>query len=191
MTDAHANIYLIGPMGSGKTAVGRQLARDIGRPFYDSDREIERRTGVEIALIFEKEGEAGFRIRECDAIEELSRVEGAVIATGGGAILNPANRERLKATGTILYLKTSVDEQLRRTRRNRARPLLQTDDPRAVLERLAEIRRPIYESIADITLDTGGQRVRAVARNARRALDELAPPPAAAQTATAQTALKK
>ncbi len=191
MTDAHANIYLIGPMGSGKTAVGRQLARDIGRPFYDSDREIERRTGVEIALIFEKEGEAGFRIRECDAIEELSRVEGAVIATGGGAILNPANRERLKATGTILYLKTSVDEQLRRTRRNRARPLLQTDDPRAVLERLAEIRRPIYESIADITLDTGGQRVRAVARNARRALDELALPPAAAQSATAQTALKK
>lgn len=171
MTAAKTNIYLIGPMGSGKTAVGRQLARDVGREFYDSDREIERRTGVEIALIFEMEGEQGFRAREREVIAALSTLEEAVVATGGGAILEPLNRERLVATGTVVYLKTGVDEQLRRTRRNRARPLLQTANPRNVLEKLSEIRTPIYLSIADVTLDTSGQKVRAVAQAARRELE--------------------
>lgn len=159
-------------MGSGKTAVGRQLARELGREFFDSDHEIERRTGVEISLIFEKEGEEGFRARESDVIAALSELEDAVIATGGGAILREENRERLAATGTVIYLKTGVDEQLRRTRRNRSRPLLQTKDPRAVLTHLSEIRTPLYEAVADITLDTGGQRVRAVAAAAKRALEE-------------------
>ena len=159
-------------MGSGKTAVGRQLARDIGRDFYDSDREIERRTGVEIALIFEKEGEDGFRQREREVIESLATLDSAVIATGGGAVLSETNRCHLQESGTVIYLETSVDEQLRRTRRNRARPLLQTDDPRAVLERLAILRKPLYESIAHITLETGGQRVRAVAKAAREQLIE-------------------
>ena len=124
MTATERNIYLIGPMGSGKTAVGRQLARELNRRFYDSDHEIERRTGVEISLIFEKEGEDGFRSRERAMIDTLSELEDAVIATGGGAIMSEENRARLSATGTVIYLKPSVDEQLRRTRRNRARPLL-------------------------------------------------------------------
>ncbi len=167
------NIYLIGPMGSGKSAVGRQLARDIGRRFYDADSEIERRTGVEIALIFEKEGEDGFRARERDVIADLCALSDTVIATGGGAILSAASRELLKSTGTVIYLQTSVEEQLRRTRRTRTRPLLQTDDPRAVLEKLSEIRTPLYESIADVTLNTGGRRVGAVAQLARRELERL------------------
>lgn len=175
LTAVPRNIYLIGPMGSGKTAVGRQLARDLGRKFFDSDHEIERRTGVEISLIFEKEGEAGFRARESDVITALSERQGAVIATGGGAVLDPQNRDRLSATGTIIYLKTSVDEQLKRTRRNRARPLLQAEDPRAVLRRLSEIRTPLYEAMADITLDTVGQRVKNVAAAARRALEKEEP----------------
>jgi len=166
-----ANIYLIGPMGSGKTAVGRQLARELGRRFLDSDLELEKRTGVEIAYIFEKEGEAGFREREREVIADLATRENALIATGGGAVLDARNRERLAATGVVVYLKTSVDEQLKRTGRSRARPLLQTADPRAVLEKLAGIRAPLYEGLADITIDTSGQRVRAVAHELRELLE--------------------
>jgi shikimate kinase len=164
------NIYLIGPMGSGKTAVGRQLARDIGREFFDSDLEIEKRTGVEVGLIFEKEGEAGFREREREVIGALATYNDAVVATGGGAILDAINREQLRASGLVVYLKTSVGDQLKRTRRNRTRPLLLTGNPRAVLEGLAEIRTPIYEEIADITLDTVGQRVKYVAAAVKREL---------------------
>lgn len=169
---AKSNIYLIGPMGSGKTAVGRQLARELGRKFFDSDLELEKRTGVEIAFIFEKEGEAGFREREREVIAELATREHALIATGGGVVLDRRNRECLAATGVVVYLKTSVDEQLKRTGRSRARPLLQTGDPRAVLETLAEVRAPLYEGLADLTIDTSGQRVKAVARELRDRLAE-------------------
>ena len=171
-SNGKSNIYLIGPMGSGKTAVGRQLARDLGREFFDSDHELQKRTGVEIAFIFEKEGEAGFREREREVIDELSRRRNALIATGGGAVLNEANRERLAATGTVVYLKTTIDEQLKRTSRSRTRPLLQTGDPRKVLERLSLIRSPLYESLADFCIDTSGQRVRAVASRVREALEQ-------------------
>lgn len=167
-----SNIYLIGPMGSGKTAVGRQLARDLRREFFDSDHELQRRTGVEIAFIFEKEGEAGFREREREMIDELSRKTNALVATGGGAVLSEANRERLAATGTVVYLKTTVDEQLKRTSRNRSRPLLQTADPRKTLESLNEIRAPLYESLADFSVDTSGQRVKAVASRLREMLEQ-------------------
>ena len=118
------NIYLVGPMGSGKSAVGRRLATLLDLKFVDSDAEIERRTGVDIRYIFEKEGEARFREREREVIAELTALEDVVLATGGGAVLDPRNRERLKSTGTVVYLQASVDTQLDRTRRGRNRPLL-------------------------------------------------------------------
>lgn len=156
------NIYLIGPMGSGKTAVGRELAKVLGRRFYDSDAEIERRTGVDIPFIFEKEGEARFRERERECIAELTKLEGVVVATGGGAVLSPMTRERLARTGIVIYLQTSIEDQLRRTRVNRNRPLLETADPRAVLERLAVERGPLYEEIATISIDTSGRQVKSI-----------------------------
>lgn len=167
---ARPSIYLVGPMGSGKTAVGRELARALELPFFDSDAEIEKRTGVDIAYIFEREGEDGFRAREHDMIRELTERPGIVLATGGGAVLDERNRAQLAATGTVVYLRTTVDEQLRRTRRSRRRPLLQADDPRAVLEKLAAERGPLYESIADIDIETTGRRVRTVAAAVRKRL---------------------
>lgn len=165
------NIYLVGPTGSGKTAVGRQLARDLGLKFLDSDREIEKRTGVEVAYIFEKEGEAGFRERETEMIRELAALDGIIVATGGGAVLAPENRRLLRASGTVAYLKTSIDEQLRRTSRSRKRPLLNHANPRQTLENMAAERRPLYEEIADIELDTSSQRVRGVALKLRELLE--------------------
>jgi shikimate kinase len=157
------NVYLIGPMGSGKTAVGKQLARMLRLAFYDSDVEIERRTGVDIPYIFEKEGEAGFRERERDAIQALTELDNVVIATGGGAVLLEENRARLSQRGKVIYLKTGVAQQLERTRHGRQRPLLYTDDPEAKLRELMSLRAPLYESIAAATVDTDGRHVRAVA----------------------------
>jgi shikimate kinase len=168
---AKVNLYLIGPMGSGKTAVGRRLSSLLGKEFFDSDAEIERRTGVDIRFIFEKEGEARFREREREVIADLTALEDVIVATGGGAVLDPANRTRLASTGTVVYLQASVDTQLMRTKPGRNRPLLMNDDPRAVLERLMSIRQPLYEEIADIRVDTTGRRVRAVAANVRELLD--------------------
>jgi len=156
------NLFLVGPMGAGKSAVGRQLARTLHLDFVDSDEEIESRTGVDIPFIFEKEGEAGFRKREAAVIGDLSLQEGIVLATGGGAILDPQNRNHLGARGFVIYLHTSVDQQLSRTRKGRDRPLLQTDDPRAVLEALMAIREPLYREIADMTVDTDSRKVRDV-----------------------------
>jgi shikimate kinase len=164
------NIYLVGPMGSGKTAVGRQLARDLNREFIDTDAEIERRTGVDIPFIFEKEGEAGFREREEEVIDRLAQLEGWIVATGGGAVLAAENRERLKASGLVIYLHASVDEQLKRTCRSQNRPLLRTADPREVLERLMAARQPLYEEIADIRMDTTGRHVNSVAHALRKRL---------------------
>jgi len=174
--DGKRNLYLIGPMGSGKTAVGRELARALGKQFFDSDAEIEKRTGVDIPFIFQKEGEPKFRERERDVLSELTSLDGVVVATGGGSILDPTNRERLSATGTVIYLKTGVQEQLRRTRNTRNRPLLETEDPRAVLERLAAVRDPLYEAIADITVDTTGRQVRAVVLAVRQLLRKHSEP---------------
>ena len=123
------NIFLIGPMGSGKTAVGRQLARLLGVPFYDSDAEVERRAGVDIPYIFEQEGEAGFRQREIEAIDALTRLEPVVMATGGGAILRPENRAVLRERGTVVYLETSLGQQLQRVGSGKGRPLLRDADP--------------------------------------------------------------
>jgi shikimate kinase len=153
------NIYLVGPMGSGKSAVGRQLARRLGLEFVDSDAEIEARTGVDIACIFDREGEAGFRARERDVLDLLTRQPRTLIATGGGAVLDAATRERLRSRGCVVYLRASVGQQLARTRRNRSRPLLNSDDPRETLERLMQQRAALYEETADLTVDTDGRRV--------------------------------
>ena len=159
------NLFLIGPMGAGKSAVGRQLARMLHLEFFDSDMEIESRTGVDIPFIFEKEGEAGFRQREARVIDDLSRKDGIVLATGGGVIMDPQNRNHLGARGFVVYLHTSVDQQLSRTRRGRHRPLLEDDDPRSVLKALMATREPLYREIADLTVDTDGRKVRAVAND--------------------------
>ncbi len=163
-----SSIFLIGPMGSGKTAVGRQLARVLDLPFFDSDVEIEARTGVDIPLIFEKEGESGFREREREAIDALTAKEAIVLATGGGAVLHPQNREYLAARGCVVYLQTSVDQQLERTRHGRQRPLLYTADPRARLHELFDQRAPLYDAIADYVVSTDGRRVQAVAEDVLR-----------------------
>jgi len=166
------NVYLIGPMGSGKTAVGRRLATLIGKQFIDSDAEIEKRTGVDIRYIFEKEGEERFRQRERDVIADLTTLEDVVVATGGGVILDPDNRERLAKTGTVVYLETTIDTLVRRTKASKTRPLLLNDDARAVLERMMVIRRPLYEGAADLRIETTGRQVRAVAADIQQRLDQ-------------------
>ena len=158
------NLFLVGPMGAGKSAVGRQLAKLTHFEFLDSDDEIESRTGVDIPFIFEKEGETGFRAREASVIDELTDRAGVVLATGGGAILHPDSRSRLGARGFVVYLYTTVEQQLRRTEKGRERPLLANGDPRAILERLMEIRDPLYREIADLVVMTDGRRVQAVAK---------------------------
>ncbi len=159
------SFFLVGPMGAGKSTIGRQLARQLGLQFLDSDREIEERTGVDIPLIFELEGETGFRAREKAVIDELTARPGIVLATGGGAILDPENRRHLGTRGCVVYLHTSVDHQLKRTERDRNRPLLQTEDPRARLEELMRIREPLYRETADIVIDTDGCRIRDVVKD--------------------------
>jgi shikimate kinase len=159
------SIFLIGPMGSGKTAVGRSLARHLSKPFYDSDTEIVRRTGVDIPYIFEKEGEAGFRQREREAIEALVALRGIVLATGGGAVMLPENRRLLAERGCVIYLETSIEQQVERVQHGRHRPLLSNVDPAIRLTELMGVRDPLYRSIADITLRTDGRRVKAVAED--------------------------
>ncbi len=158
------NLFLVGPMGAGKSAVGRQLARMLHLEFVDSDEEIESRTGVDIPFVFEKEGEAGFRKREAKAIDDLSKRDGVVLATGGGAVLDAQNRNHLGARGYVVYLHTSVKQQLARTRKGRERPLLDSNDPAQVLESLMAEREPLYREIADLTVDTDGRKVHAVAK---------------------------
>lgn len=162
-------------MGSGKTAVGRQLARVLDLPFFDSDVEIEARTGVDIPLIFEKEGEAGFREREREAIDALTGREAIVLATGGGAVLLPQNRECLASRGCVVYLQTSVDQQLERTRHGRHRPLLYTADPRTRLQELFGQRAPLYDEIADFVVGTDGRRIQAVADEVLRLVGDSKP----------------
>ena len=150
-------------MGSGKSAVGRQLALRLGLEFVDADLEIEQRTGVDIPYIFEKEGEAGFRLREREVIDELTARDGVLIATGGGAVLDPSNREHLSTRGCVVYLRTSVDQQLARTRSAaNHRPLLDNPDPRGTLERLMAQREALYEGVARIVVDTDRRKVKAV-----------------------------
>ncbi len=168
-----SSVFLIGPMGSGKTAVGRQLARALNLPFHDSDAEIERRTGVDIAYIFEKEGEAGFRQREREAIEALTALDGIVLATGGGAVLLPENRRHLAERGYVVYLRTSVAQQADRVRHGKHRPLLASGDAATRLGQLMDARAPLYAEIADLVVSTDGRRVNSVAQHVLRELTRL------------------
>ena len=153
------NIYLIGLMGAGKSTAGRLIAQTMGREFYDSDDEIVKRTGASIPTIFEIEGEAGFREREQRMIAELCAKKSVILGTGGGAILREANREALKNTGWVVYLSTSPERLINRTRYDKNRPLLQTANPLSVLTQLYEVRHPIYQDLADIVITTGAGHV--------------------------------
>lgn len=164
MTEARDNVFLVGPMGSGKTTIGQRLADLLGLEFVDCDRELEARTGASVSLIFEIEGEQGFREREAQMLQELAARDGIVLATGGGAILDADNRRVLRARGLVVYLKTSVDQQLRRLGRDRSRPLLQTPDRRRKLQSLAEQRDPLYEEVADVEFPARNKGPDAVAR---------------------------
>ena len=150
-------------MGAGKSAVGRYLARALHLTFVDSDDEIESRTGVDIPFIFEKEGEEGFRKREAVVIDDLSKMDGVVLATGGGAILDANNRSRLGGRGFVVYLYTTVEQQVSRTKKGRERPLLENANPRDMLKKLLEMRDPLYREIADIVVETDGRKVKSVA----------------------------
>jgi shikimate kinase len=157
------NVFLVGPMGAGKSTIGRHLADELHLEFFDSDQEIERRTGADIAWIFDLEGEEGFRKREEDVIEDLTDKQGIVLATGGGSVVSKAVRNRLSARGIVVYLQTTIDKQVARTQRDKRRPLLQNDDPESVLRALAEERNPLYEEVADYVVETDEQSARAVA----------------------------
>ena len=149
------NIYLIGPMGVGKTTIGRQLAKRLGAPFYDSDKVVEEQTGVDIATIFEFEGESGFRRREKKIIEELVGLEGVILATGGGVVLDEHNRTLLVKNGFVVYLSCAVNKLLERTHKDTKRPLLQTDNPRQRIEALLQEREPLYTTCSDLKVNTG------------------------------------
>ncbi|WP_457913700.1 shikimate kinase AroK [Candidatus Gillettellia adelgis] len=158
------NIFLIGPMGAGKSTIGRQLAQQLNMEFFDSDQEIEQRTGADVSWVFDVEGEIGFRDREEKIINELTGYQGVVLATGGGSVKSSDTRNRLSARGTVVYLKTSIDKQLARTQRDKKRPLLQVNyPPRQVLETLAKERNHLYEEIADMTIRTDDQSAKVVA----------------------------
>jgi len=166
------NLYLVGLMGAGKTTVGRLLARRLKLRFLDSDHEIERRCGVKVPVIFEIEGEAGFRSRESQAIAELTTLEGIVLATGGGVVISSDNRRLLAVTGTVVYLCARPEDLYERVRHDRNRPLLATPDPLARLRELYAERDPLYRAIADLVVDTGRQGVQALARDLLDKLEE-------------------
>lgn len=158
------NIYLVGLMGAGKTAVGRALAKHLGKEFFDTDQEIERATGVRIPLIFDIEGEAGFRARESKVLREFTQHANIVLATGGGAVLSEHNRRLLTERGTVVYLRATVADLAKRTRSDRNRPLLSVPDPLVVLQRLHEERDLLYREVADLVIDTGSQSVAVLVR---------------------------
>lgn len=157
------NYFLIGPMGAGKSTIGKYLAKALDMQFYDSDQEIEARTGASVAWIFDVEGEEGFRRREETVITELSQLHGIVLATGGGSVLSSIVRNVLAANGTVIYLQASIEQQHTRTLRDRKRPLLQTINVRDVLEAFEVEYNPLYEGLADLTFSTEERSVRAVA----------------------------
>ena len=167
------NVYLIGPMGVGKSTIGRLLASQLDRPFFDSDREIEFVTGADIPWIFDVEGEKGFRIREARMIDTLTQRKGIILATGGGAILDANSRRFLHSRGTVVYLRASVAQQLERTGKDKNRPLLQTENPLAKIKELIKIREPLYHETAHLIIDTSRKSPRSVSMDITRKLQAL------------------
>jgi len=158
------NIFLVGPMGAGKSTIGRHLADQLHLEFFDSDQEIERRTGADIAWVFDLEGEDGFRRREEGVISDLTEMQGIVLATGGGSVVSKEVRNKLSARGIVVYLETPIEKQVARTQRDKRRPLLQTEEaPRDVLVRLSEEREPMYQEVADFVVRTDEQSAKVVA----------------------------
>jgi len=158
------NIILVGPMGAGKTTIGKQLAQQLGREFYDSDRVIEEHTGADIPLIFELEGEAGFRKREKNILADLVKKNDIVLATGGGVVLDPDNRELLSKSGFVVYLDAPLSQLINRTSKDKNRPLLQTEDPKKKLEEILSVRDPLYRDVADEIIKTDVSPVRNVVK---------------------------
>ncbi|MCK9468736.1 MAG: shikimate kinase [Porticoccaceae bacterium] len=167
------NLYLVGPMGVGKTTIGRLLAQKLGRVFVDLDEEIEQRSGASIPWIFDVEGEAGFRRREAELLKELSAGRNLVLSTGGGVVLNPDNRQLLKATGIVVFLNASVEQLYQRTLKDRKRPLLQVPDRRQVIERLKRDRDPLYREVAHLVFDVGHRNSRIATEALIRRLGEM------------------
>lgn len=170
------NLFLIGPMGAGKSTIGRLLAGELSRPFYDSDHAIQDRCGADIPWIFDVEGEPGFRQRELQMIDELTQLPGVVVATGGGAVLREENRRALRERGTVVYLMTTVDQQLKRTAKDRNRPLLQCANREQVLNDMFAARDPLYRATSDITVRTDRRSPRAVVNEILRRVHRLVDP---------------
>ena len=170
---AKRNIFLIGPMGVGKTTIGRTLSAYLRLEFIDSDQEIERRAGANIAWIFDVEGESGFRDRETAVIDDLTQRQGILLATGGGSVLRAVNRHNLSARGVVLFLDTSLEMQIKRTAKDKKRPLLQTDDPASVLRRLKVERDPLYNELADIKVTVGDNKTRRIMSMIMKKLDDI------------------
>ena len=166
------NIFLVGPMGAGKSTIGRHLAQQLHMEFVDSDTVIEERTGADIAWVFDVEGEEGFRKREEGVINDLTQEQGIVLATGGGSAMSKENRNRLSARGVVVQLETPIEKQLARTNRDKKRPLLQTADPREALEALAAQPNPQSEEVADYTVKTDDQSAKVVANQIVKMLEE-------------------
>lgn len=165
------NVFLVGPMGVGKTTIGRVLADILGLEFFDSDREIESSTGADIPWIFDVEGESGFRVRESRMIEQLSQKNNIVLATGGGAVVAPENREWLKARGVVVYLRAPISQQVERTSRDKTRPLLQTPNPEEKIRELMSIREPLYQEVADMVIDTYRRNPKSVSQDIQNQLN--------------------
>ena len=170
MNKPFTNVYLIGPMGSGKTTIGQRLARILNLEFLDNDHELEEQTGASVNLIFDLEGEEGFRKRETAMLKKLCARKNVVIATGGGTVMRQENRDLLKQSGLVVYLRTSVSQQVRRLSRDKSRPLLQSVDREEKLTRLAEERNPVYEELADVIFSSERHGLEATARDLHRAI---------------------
>ena len=172
MKKSGQNIFLIGPMGSGKTTIGKQLARMFNLDFYDCDHELERLTGASVSLIFDLEGESGFRLREHQLLKRLTEKKGVLIATGGGIVCNEKNRRLLCSNGLVVYLKTSIENQLKRLEKDKNRPLLQAEDRMQRLQDLAELRNPLYDETAELVFITQNSSVYATAKALSSAIKE-------------------
>jgi len=176
MTRSDQNVFLIGPMGSGKTTIGKQLATLLKLDFYDCDHELERQTGASVSLIFDVEGEAGFRSRESRLLDQLTAKKGVLVSTGGGVVCNEENRSLLRTRGLVVYLKTSIENQLKRLSQDKSRPLLQTEDRAQRLLDLATVRNPLYDGTADLVFSTRDQSVHSTAKELFSAIQQQVDP---------------